>query len=238
MAIANPVYFDLDPLCYPEALEDDDASKLFMDQYLLSAGLFAADQISPATDVVDETLRHLNGVVAPESLYVRHDSISSAAITESPLDEGSFALSSLATPSSDHILSPDSRCQEPAQRDATPQDNNSTTPQKSVPKLSGKSKQNGKKTPKRRRGRTVAMERNRLAATKSRLKHKSATDALENTCNDLEEKHLNLKAEHAELVQKTLRLKSEILRHATCGDPNIETWVTDEARSFVTQIGS
>lgn len=233
MAISGPVHFDLDPFNRAIAMENDGNSKLFMDQYLLSAGSYSVDHFSPSTHTIDETLPNpLNRDEAPGSFSFSRGSVDSASMIESPFDDGGFTLQSFATSSPDQTPSPTSLPNEPAQIDATPSDNFPTPP----PKSNSKEKLQSEKTPRKRKGRTLAMERNRLAATKSRRKSKSATDALEATCNELEEKHLHLKAQHADLVQHTLLLKSEILRHAICGDSNIEIWVTDEARSFVKQI--
>lgn len=77
------------------------------------------------------------------------------------------------------------------------------------------------------------MERNRVAASKLRLRNKSAVDALGNVCNELEQKNIALKTDHDSLLKKVLELKNQILMHATCGDEGIDAWVMAEARSYV-----
>lgn len=242
MAIPTSIYFDLDPFSHAGATESHECSKMFMEQYLLSAGSYLTDHLSQSICAMDETLhRGFNIAGVSESFSPGHDSFSRAPMVEIPFNDSTFVSQSFRSHDSVQSPSPSSVPREPAHKDTSPPDRVNTP----LPKLDSNSIfkdviEHDPSSKKARRGgkiRTVAMERSRLAATKSRRKSKSNTDALEATCNSLEEQNLNLKAELAALVQETLKLKSEILRHASCGDSNIETWVADEARSFVSQIG-
>lgn len=77
------------------------------------------------------------------------------------------------------------------------------------------------------------LERNRIAASKCRQKKKVWVSDLETQKSDMEAMHSNLQREYAALVEQVTELKTELMGHAGCGDPNIDSWIETEAKRFV-----
>lgn len=77
------------------------------------------------------------------------------------------------------------------------------------------------------------LERNRIAASKCRQKKKVWVSDLETQKSEMEAKHSNLQGEYAALVEQVTELKTELMGHAGCGDPNIDGWIETEAKRFV-----
>ena len=77
------------------------------------------------------------------------------------------------------------------------------------------------------------LERNRVAASKCRQKKKEWMQSLEETKNDLEKTHSSLHDTLNGLLAEVSVLKEHLMTHASCGDPNIDSWITTEARKFV-----
>jgi cyclic AMP-dependent transcription factor ATF-2 len=77
------------------------------------------------------------------------------------------------------------------------------------------------------------LERNRVAASKCREKKKLYVSDLEETKRDLETQNAQLQLEYEGLLGEVSGLKNHLLAHAKCNDPNIEAWLSYEARKFV-----
>ncbi|OAQ59275.1 basic region leucine zipper domain-containing protein [Pochonia chlamydosporia 170] len=79
----------------------------------------------------------------------------------------------------------------------------------------------------------VGIERNRIAALKSRIKNKEWEQNLASTMRDLERKHSMLIKEHSKLLQDALELKNIVIYHARCHDDRIDAWISSAAKAFV-----
>jgi len=77
------------------------------------------------------------------------------------------------------------------------------------------------------------LERNRMAASKCREKKKLYVMELEEAKNGLEQKNARLQFERDSLVLEIGQLKHQLMAHASCNDPNIDTWINREARKYV-----
>ncbi|CAG9995950.1 unnamed protein product [Clonostachys byssicola] len=77
------------------------------------------------------------------------------------------------------------------------------------------------------------LERNRLAASKCRQKKKEWMHDLEATKALLEAKHAALQREYNALLQEVSQIKTLLMAHSNCHDPNIDQWIEGEARRFV-----
>jgi cyclic AMP-dependent transcription factor ATF-2 len=77
------------------------------------------------------------------------------------------------------------------------------------------------------------LERNRIAASKCRQRKKEYVAELEGTKNELEDQNSHLQFEHSSLLEEVSSLKNHLMAHASCHDPNIDKWITMEARRFV-----
>lgn len=86
---------------------------------------------------------------------------------------------------------------------------------------------------KSRAAKEMSLERNRTSAMKFRRKCKERERDLEARKGDFETKHRILKAEYADLLRETLRLKNDIIRHAGCHDCRVDAWIHSEAQKFV-----
>ncbi len=81
--------------------------------------------------------------------------------------------------------------------------------------------------------RSKFLERNRIAASKCREKKKQYVSELEDTKVSLEAQHLQLQQEYNGLLGEVSGLKHHLMAHAKCNDPNIDRWLSNEARRFV-----
>ncbi|KAI1375170.1 hypothetical protein F4677DRAFT_142811 [Hypoxylon crocopeplum] len=77
------------------------------------------------------------------------------------------------------------------------------------------------------------LERNRVAATKCRQKKKEWVSDLEETRFGLESQNKDLHMEYSNLRDEITHIKSQLMDHATCNDPNIDKWIENEAKRFV-----
>ena len=77
------------------------------------------------------------------------------------------------------------------------------------------------------------LERNRIAASKCREKKKHYVSGLEETKVGLENRHAHLQLEYNSLLTEVSGLKHHLMAHAKCSDPNIDSWLANEARRFV-----
>jgi cyclic AMP-dependent transcription factor ATF-2 len=77
------------------------------------------------------------------------------------------------------------------------------------------------------------LERNRIAASKCREKKKMFVSELEETKVRLETQHSRLQLEYNSLLGEVSELKHTLMTHAKCDDPNIDSWIANEARKFV-----
>lgn len=96
-----------------------------------------------------------------------------------------------------------------------------------------------KKT-RRRRSETEKKEqikqRNRVAASKCRQKKKEKVDELKEIKQSLEARNHDLHAEYQRLRQEIGHVKSHLIHHTDCNDPNINRWVENEAKGFVQKL--
>lgn len=235
MAMANLASSSLTPFTYVIAMEDDNDSKFFMDQYLSLLSPFSAAQTLSTIYIFDDTQVHPN-------IQDHIASTGSDSFTKNTVGDGDDIWKFDTTPSLSLSISSDSsphdRPLEPVHTSPEPRKNSRTScqPSRTAKKKKTLQAECGK-IPTKRTARTVAMERNRIAATKSRLKSKSATDILVSTCCKLEEQYSALKTEHDKLFHEILELKIHILKHANCGEESIDIWVSDEAQRFAKDIG-
>ncbi|KAI1655680.1 hypothetical protein F4813DRAFT_391530 [Daldinia decipiens] len=81
--------------------------------------------------------------------------------------------------------------------------------------------------------RTKFLERNRTAATKCRQKKREWVTGLEGTKFELENQHNLLQGEYSDLKNEITQIKSQLMDHSTCNDPNINKWIENEAKRFV-----
>ncbi|KAL2760428.1 hypothetical protein ACRALDRAFT_1073718 [Sodiomyces alcalophilus JCM 7366] len=81
--------------------------------------------------------------------------------------------------------------------------------------------------------RQIALERNRVAASKCRKKKKEWVSELQETKAGLENHHQQLQREYNGLLDEVSLMKNELISHAHCNDPNIDLWLDNEAKRFV-----
>lgn len=81
------------------------------------------------------------------------------------------------------------------------------------------------------------LERNRVAATKCRQKKKEWVSDLEETRFGLEGQNSHLQLEYSSLRNEITHIKSQLMEHASCSDPNINKWIENEAKRFVLGTG-
>lgn len=77
------------------------------------------------------------------------------------------------------------------------------------------------------------LERNRRAASKCRQKKKEYVSGLEGRKEGLEVCHANLQREYQGLIGEISLMKNQLMQHAACNDSNIDQWLENEARKFV-----
>ncbi|KAI1390995.1 uncharacterized protein F4822DRAFT_426848 [Hypoxylon trugodes] len=77
------------------------------------------------------------------------------------------------------------------------------------------------------------LERNRVAATKCRQKKKEWVSDLEEARFGLESQNNHLQMEYTSLRDEITHIKSQLMEHASCNDPNIDKWIENEAKKFV-----
>ncbi|KAL6697532.1 hypothetical protein J3F84DRAFT_289379 [Trichoderma pleuroticola] len=96
------------------------------------------------------------------------------------------------------------------------------------------------KKARRRRSETEKKEqikqRNRVAASKCRQKKKEKVDELKEIKSSLEARNHDLHVEYQRLRQEIGRVKSDLIHHTECNDPNIDRWVENEAKGYVQQL--
>ncbi|TWU76184.1 hypothetical protein ED733_003050 [Metarhizium rileyi] len=77
-----------------------------------------------------------------------------------------------------------------------------------------------------------SLERNRQAAFKSRRRKKQWTEDLEEKKYRLEQTHRQLQANYICLLEESSQLKNLLIGHASCHEPNIDMWISNEASKF------
>ncbi|KAH8664124.1 hypothetical protein BX600DRAFT_512190 [Xylariales sp. PMI_506] len=83
-----------------------------------------------------------------------------------------------------------------------------------------------------------ALANNRIAANKSRQKRKDWESDLEETVYELERQNVQLKSEHSALIAEASQIRTQLMGHAHCNDPNVNQWIENEARRFVIGAGT
>ena len=81
--------------------------------------------------------------------------------------------------------------------------------------------------------RSKSLKKNRVAASKSRLKKKEYVTGLEKTKIGLEQRNVNLHLEYNGLFGELISMKDQLMAHASCNDKNIDQWLKNEARKFI-----
>jgi hypothetical protein len=77
------------------------------------------------------------------------------------------------------------------------------------------------------------LERNRVAASKSRQTKKHLMQELEDTKADLEKRRRTLQGNYNSLLEEVFELKNQLMLHSGCHDVNIDKWIEKEASRFV-----
>lgn len=77
------------------------------------------------------------------------------------------------------------------------------------------------------------LERNRVAASKCRSRKKIWTENLEEKKSRLQKLHGELMADYWRLLQESSLLKSMIISHAGCHEPNIDMWIKFETSRHI-----
>ncbi|PNP58803.1 hypothetical protein THARTR1_01051 [Trichoderma harzianum] len=94
--------------------------------------------------------------------------------------------------------------------------------------------------PRRRRSETERREqikqRNRVAASKCRQKKREKVDELKEIKQSLEARNRDLHVEYQRLRQEIGQVKSHLIHHTECNDPNIDRWVENEAKGYVQKL--
>jgi hypothetical protein len=109
-----------------------------------------------------------------------------------------------------------------------------TSTEKKIPKA--------KQAKKARRRRSEAeqkeqiKQRNRVAASKCRQKKKVKADELKEMKSSLEARNNDLHTEYQQLRQEIGQIKSDLIHHTECNDPNINQWVENEAKGYVEKL--
>ncbi|CAH0039469.1 unnamed protein product [Clonostachys solani] len=153
-------------------------------------------------------------LVAITSSSNSHDSI---ATRKSSRTSSNSSLPSLVSSASSHNSQPKKRTRKPSRK-----------------KQQAFSKQEQKSGDKEEDfKRNKYLERNRLAASKCRQKKKEWMHELEETKGILESKHSDLHREYSALLQEVSQIKTFLMAHSNCHDPNIDQWIEGEARRFV-----
>ncbi|TFB01127.1 hypothetical protein CCMA1212_006700 [Trichoderma ghanense] len=97
-----------------------------------------------------------------------------------------------------------------------------------------------KRSRRRRRSETekrdMIKQRNRVAASKCRQKKKEKVDELKEMKSSLERRNSELQLEYQRLRQELGQVKSHLIRHTDCNDPNIDRWVENEAKCYVQKL--
>jgi len=84
--------------------------------------------------------------------------------------------------------------------------------------------------------RETSLEKNRVAACKSRIRKKRWTETLEEKKQVLEASHRELQAQYVGLLQELSQLKDFLITHAACHEPNIDMWIQHEASKYVGKL--
>ncbi|KAL6901630.1 hypothetical protein GGI43DRAFT_383236 [Trichoderma evansii] len=79
-------------------------------------------------------------------------------------------------------------------------------------------------------------QRNRVAASKCRQKKKVKVDELKEMQSNLEAQNNDLRMEFQRLRQEIGQVKSDLINHTDCNDPNINRWVENEAKGYVQKL--
>jgi hypothetical protein len=86
--------------------------------------------------------------------------------------------------------------------------------------------------------REVSLERNRVAACKSRIRKKRWTGNLEEKKQRLEAMHGELQAQYVGLLQESSQLKDFLISHASCHEPNIDIWIQHEVSKYIGKLAN
>ncbi|PTB64650.1 hypothetical protein BBK36DRAFT_21402 [Trichoderma citrinoviride] len=84
--------------------------------------------------------------------------------------------------------------------------------------------------------RDMIKQRNRVAASKCRQKKKEKVDELKEIKAALEARNTDLHLEYQRLRQELGQVKSHLIHHTDCNDPNIDRWVESEAKGYVQKL--
>jgi hypothetical protein len=84
----------------------------------------------------------------------------------------------------------------------------------------------------------IRRERNRKSVMKFRRNSKEWERQLEARKVVFETEHGILKAEYADLLRETLKLKHDIFRHTGCRDGRVDAWIHSEAKKFAGSLGA
>lgn len=104
--------------------------------------------------------------------------------------------------------------------------------------IQGKSNKPKRKTAEVDNGGVDAERRfkNRVAASKCRIKKKGREQILIQESDQKEHENLELRAEYRRLTQEALWYKNQLITHGNCGDPRINQWLTNSAAKIVHNV--
>lgn len=241
MAIPNSAYLELNSFNFHNGIASLDGNNgkgaFFIDHSVLLSPPCSDYQFSTSTNTFDDNSAHPSTTVRNAELCaVNHGSIGGDSVAESMLNNGGNGWELCIWPGPNQFLSPNSPrkgvYQAPAQKSTATLKNTEKPHWQTLYKMKRTEQLDKGGSSKELSNRITALKRNRLSASKSRRKRKTAVEELELICNKLARKASSLKVELASLLQETSQLKHQILQHAHCGDTNIETWVQYEARKY------
>lgn len=75
-----------------------------------------------------------------------------------------------------------------------------------------------------------------MAASKCQQKKNENMDELKEMMSSLEAHNNDLHTEYQRLCQETGQVKSDLIHHTECDDPNINQWVTNKAKGYVEKL--
>ncbi|KAM0264121.1 hypothetical protein ACHAQJ_000866 [Trichoderma viride] len=122
-----------------------------------------------------------------------------------------------------------------AKANASPNTNTSTGTKKNASKPT-KSRKGHRRNRSETEKKEQVKQRNRVAASKCRQKKKIKVDELKDMQSSLEAQNNDLHQEYQRLRQEIGRVKSELINHTECNDPNIDRWVENEAKGYVQKL--
>ncbi|KAK1242676.1 hypothetical protein MKX08_005488 [Trichoderma sp. CBMAI-0020] len=131
---------------------------------------------------------------------------------------------------------PGSKAETSANTDTNVNTNASNPSTKSNTSKATKTKKGRRRTSSASEKKEQVKQRNRVAASKCRQKKKVKVDKLKDMLARLEAQNNDLRKEFQKLREEIGQVKSDLINHTECHDPNINRWVENEAKGFVSKL--